>query len=86
MACGQGMQVMHCMTNELLRDDLFFLFKEHHDFRTKEGKSETGSKRRPFFFREHCDFGTKKKRDLRFISGDFFLGNTVILARKKSEI
>ena len=24
VACGQGMQVMRCMTNELLRDDLYF--------------------------------------------------------------
>ena len=27
-ACGQGMQVMLCMTNELLRDDLFLLNKK----------------------------------------------------------
>ena len=28
MACGQGMQVMRCMTNELLRDDLYFLMEK----------------------------------------------------------
>ena len=34
VACGQGMQVMQCMTNEPLDEDLFF-FREHHDFGTK---------------------------------------------------
>ena len=41
VVCGQGTQVMLCMTNELLRDDLyFFLNKEHHGFGTKLEKSE----------------------------------------------
>ena len=37
MACGQGMQVMHCMINELLRKELFL----EHEFGTKTEKSET---------------------------------------------
>ena len=52
VACGQGMQVMHCMsiTSELLRNHLFFLYKEHHDFGTKIEKSETDFKQRPFIY------------------------------------
>ena len=36
VACGQGMQVMLCMTNKLLRADRHLLLnKEHHCFGTK---------------------------------------------------
>ena len=27
VGCGQGMQVMFCMTNEIVRDDLYFLIE-----------------------------------------------------------
>ena len=61
----------------------FFFDKEHHDFGTKEEKSETDSKRRPFFFGEHCDFGTKKeKSETQSRQRPFFLENTMILGQK----
>ena len=50
VACGQGVQVMLCMTNKLLRNDLFLLLnKEHHGFEMKNEKPETDFKRRSFF-------------------------------------
>ena len=58
MACSQGMQIMHCMTNELLHNDFFFLYKEHN-FQIKTGKSETDSKRRPFFLENTMTLGQK---------------------------
>ena len=73
MASGQGIQVKHCMTNKLLRDDLFCLYKEHHDFGKKEEKSETDSKRRPFYF-------------ILFYFYFIFLENTMILGRKKRNL
>ena len=48
VACGQGMQVMLCMANELLRGDLLLLYKKPHGFGTKEEKFEANPERRLF--------------------------------------
>ena len=79
------MQVMLCMTNEVLCDDLFLLYEEQYGFATKEKKSETDSKRSKIFFsfREYYDFWTKK-RNCALIPGEdlFFLENNMILGGK----
>ena len=57
--CGQGMQVMHSMTNELLRDDRFFFFFFVHDFGTKIEKSKADSKRIFFLQKNTMTLGQK---------------------------
>ena len=53
---------------------LFFSsFRDHYDFGTTSGKSETDFGREPFFFRDHYDFGTKSgKSETDFRRGLFF--------------